>query len=591
MPSQDNRDAHGVAPAAHVQPSRPPLRVGILVDELSQPAWIRRIITDVQASSIADLTLVVTNVASPPPRAGWRKLLDRPQHALYGLYCAIDRYLFAQRPDGQGPRISPGGAEPAADAAQSASIADLVADAAHIAVDPVQKGFSDYFTDADVETILAHELDVVLRFGFRSLRGRSLDLARYGVWSYHHGDNRVNRGGPAAFWEIFERAPTTGSILQILTEDLDNGPVIYRATLSTDPYSVTTNRNNCFWISASFVQRCLRDLYAADPAAPWPDPRDREPVRPYSNRLYTTPRNREMARLLMGHVGRVLALRLAHALVPEQWALAYARGENVLSMHRLRYRRPDDARLWADPFPVAHADGRFVFFEEQLPGERGHIAVSRVEDDGTWSPPSVALRCEHHLSYPFVFEWEGSMFMVPESASERRAEVYRCIGFPDRWRLEQVLLNDVRAADATLARLGDTWWMFVSIAPEEVPIFDELHLFHASSPLGPWTAHARNPVKCDATNSRPAGRLFTVGEKLYRPAQDCGPRYGYATVINEITRLDGERFEEREVSRLQPGWDRAAVATHTFNSVPGLTVCDVRLRLRPAWLRRRPSSR
>jgi hypothetical protein len=41
------------------------------------------------------------------------------------------------------------------------------------------------------------------------------------VWSYHHGDNEFYRGGPPHFWELYEKAPLSGVILQVLTEELD----------------------------------------------------------------------------------------------------------------------------------------------------------------------------------------------------------------------------------------------------------------------------------------------------------------------------------------------------------------------------------
>ena len=67
-----------------------------------------------------------------------------------------------------------------------------------------------------------HNLDVAISFGFRILKGRALRIAKHGVWSYHHGDNHINRGGPAGFWEVLEGSPVIGSVLQVLDEDLDN---------------------------------------------------------------------------------------------------------------------------------------------------------------------------------------------------------------------------------------------------------------------------------------------------------------------------------------------------------------------------------
>jgi len=85
--------------------------------------------------------------------------------------------------------------------------------------------------------IRSYHLDVLVRLGFRILRGGILQAARYGVWSYHHGDNKVNRGGPPGFWEVLEGHAVTGSILQRLNDELDNGTVLCRSFSATDPLS------------------------------------------------------------------------------------------------------------------------------------------------------------------------------------------------------------------------------------------------------------------------------------------------------------------------------------------------------------------
>ena len=96
-----------------------------------------------------------------------------------------------------------------------------------IRVNTERKKWSDYFSSKDIEEIRKHDLDVLVRNGFGILRGDILTAAKVGVWSFHHGDNCINRGGPACFWESMASWPETGSILQILTEDLDNGKVLW----------------------------------------------------------------------------------------------------------------------------------------------------------------------------------------------------------------------------------------------------------------------------------------------------------------------------------------------------------------------------
>lgn len=88
---------------------------------------------------------------------------------------------------------------------------------------------------------------LIIRFGFRIIRGEVLHTARHGVWSFHHGDNREYRGAPPYFWELYERNPVAGSILQKLTEKLDGGKVLSRSWSSTDLHSLYLTRNAVYW--------------------------------------------------------------------------------------------------------------------------------------------------------------------------------------------------------------------------------------------------------------------------------------------------------------------------------------------------------
>jgi hypothetical protein len=185
-----------------------------------------------------------------------------------------------------------------------------------------------------------------------------------------------------------------------------------------------------------------------------------------------------------------------------------------------------------------------------------------------------------------MFEWQGEHFMVPESGANRSIEIYRARRFPYDWELETVLMDDVYAVDATLADANGAWWMFVNLAVDGAVNTDELHIFQAPSPFGPWRAHRGNPVKSDGRCARPAGRLFEWNGDLYRPSQDCSGRYGSAIVINKVVQLNECEYREVSVSRIEPKWAPHLLATHTLNSAPGLTIADVLVR-RPRFLRTR----
>jgi hypothetical protein len=185
------------------------------------------------------------------------------------------------------------------------------------------------------------------------------------------------------------------------------------------------------------------------------------------------------------------------------------------------------------------------------------------------------------MSYPLVFQWDGDCFMMPQTDSHQ-VELYRCVSFPSQWRLERVVLP-VRASDPTPTFLGGRWWLFANVpAYGATWAHDELYLFHADSPLGPWAPHRNNPIKSDVRSSRPAGRIFERDGQAYRPAQDCSQRYGSAVSINRILRLDPETYEEVEVDRIVPQRRSPVAGVHTFNVAGDMTVIDCLVR-RKLW--------
>ncbi|HEU4833262.1 MAG TPA: hypothetical protein VFS90_02565 [Pyrinomonadaceae bacterium] len=533
------------------------LRIGLLVDSLTQPRWVSKIINDIQSSSFAEICLVVKNeTTSEPPRGRLQTYWKNRKFLLFALYNRIDnRVSLAEE-----------------DAFEDVEIQELLSGVPVLGVMPVMKKFSDWFPDDAVEKIRSYDLDVVISHGFRILRGEALRIAKHGVWSYHHGDNLVNRGGPAGFWEVMEGSPISGAVLQILSEDLDNGEVISRGWSRTiDRFSVKGSRNNLYWRSSSFVVRKLKELYENGKVTS-----DADAFRPYYNRLLKMPTNAELLPRLCKLTWSYAAQKARYSFFFDQWQLAYrfrnSPDDPNNSFYRFNYLVPPKDKFWADPFAVRFEGKYFVFFEEYLyADDKAHISVIELSKSGA-SEATPVLKRDYHLSYPFMLQWNNRYLMIPETAGNKTIEVYTAERFPNEWKLETVLFEGIAARDATLFEVDGVWWMFVAIADTEFS--DELHLYYSESPLGPWKPHAQNPLKSDVRNSRPAGRPFYWKGELYRPAQDSSQRYGYGMRINKITRLTPAEFREEEVSQILPQWRKDLRGTHTLNICDDLTIID-----------------
>jgi hypothetical protein len=217
--------------------------------------------------------------------------------------------------------------------------------------------------------------------------------------------------------------------------------------------------------------------------------------------------------------------------------------------------------IYADPFLFEH-EGRHHLFVEHVPAGRHHGVISHVEVGG--GSPRPVLEAEHHLSYPFVFEHGGEIFMIPETSAVRRLELHRAVEFPHRWELDTLLMDGVEAVDATVFEHDGRLWMLVGVASPGASTLDELHVYFADGPRGPWRPHPRNPVVSDVRGARPGGALLRSGGRLIRPAQDGSRRYGWALSFREIDLLTETEYAEHEVERIEPDAIPGARATHTY---------------------------
>jgi hypothetical protein len=268
----------------------------------------------------------------------------------------------------------------------------------------------------------------------------------------------------------------------------------------------------------------------------------------------------------------------------DQWVIMTARhtGFNSLQWSMFQPIIPEKDRYWGDPFVVARDDRYYVFIEEKMYASGlGRIACLVLDREGRFLSNQVVLERPYHLSYPFIFEHDGGMYMIPETAAHRTLDLYRCVHFPDQWEFVKTLMKDIYAVDATLLQYENKFWLFANVKEQGGSSLDALHLFYA--PEGPltdeWTPHPRNPVVRGLGAARPAGRLFMQDGKLIRPSQDSSRRYGYALRFNRITRLDENDYAEVTESIFKPAGGRM-LATHTFNQAAGLTVVDAIIRRR-----------
>ena len=557
----------------HSPAKNPPLRIGLLLNRPDLARFCTKIIEHIQASNFASLELIIyrTRPSFPPQKPGVisrvkRRLLDANlrKHALYDLY---RRYDNSKRRPQNHPR-------------DIVDCSELLTGIDSMIVEPMGKGFVHRFPAPALEQIRAKNLDVLLRFGFGILKGDILSAARYGIWSYHHGDNEFYRGSPPHFWELYEHNPLSGVILQVLSEELDAGQVLCKSQFTTRPtMSVSQNEFAPYWGATDLVIRKLNELHRFG----WEHLLQRSvPAVTYKGRrsLYRNPTNLEMARWLAPAIVKKAIERPFRKATVQHWRIGirlntpplYSRDSDG-SLRSFRWIESAKGHFWADPFVVEEENRRWVFFEDYVYAEkRARISCAEITPDGAALSPSPCLDDpQQHYSYPYVFRDGNEIFMAPEAAGSGSVDLYRCEEFPGKWRRHSTLLRG-KFTDPSIWQQDGLWWLMVTTADPDARC-SALYLFYAEALSGPWTMHPANPISTDVRNNRGAGRIVRADGRLIRPSQSCCPVYGYSFSLNEITKLSPTEYEEHSLCEYKPEI-LGVKAMHTYNWIPGIEVVD-----------------
>ena len=288
-----------------------------------------------------------------------------------------------------------------------------------VEVGAVRKNYPfDYLTEDSLRELEQYKPAIIIHFAFNILKGEILTLPKYGVWSYQHGDNRINRGGPPGFWEWYLNQHTTGVTLQKLADALDNGPVLARMTLQTYKFSWNKNRALAYKKSVPLVTDAIARY--ADSARKLEDTGKSNDFfsNVYSGPLFVAPSPIQVFYACMKWIGRATRHILRTIIFRDQWFVFVSDERTNQNLVR-KYRKltPPRGAYWADPFVLQTPDNKdddiFVSVEElNVRTGKGHISILRLSGDHVSESVPVIFG-EYHYSYPFVFLHEEAFWMIP----------------------------------------------------------------------------------------------------------------------------------------------------------------------------------
>jgi hypothetical protein len=429
--------------------------------------------------------------------------------------------------------------------------------------------------DEDVESLALLDLDIIVN-GIENAGHcrRFLNSSRLGVVSLQFGDNHYSGARPSAFWEVYERAPSTGYVIYIFNENDHGGKVLCRGEIATE-LTYTENLVHLYEESGPFLAFIVKKLLSDDGSI------NAEEKRPAAGIIHKCPNVWQTAnyirKSIMLHADLFIERKILRK--DQRWAIAYSRRFWTAAALSEGKRIPNPRyRFLADPF-VIRKDGKHYIFVEDYDFRTGLGSVSCVvvSPDDTYEFIDHVLAEPFHLSFPFVFEASGETFMLPETHKSNDIRLYRCVEFPDKWELDTELLRGVSAADTMLIKRHDKWFMLTNMNQfSSDDHLSQLHVFwsndlHSSQ----WKPLSSLPVVNSPRIGRNGGLLPGRNGDWFRVRQrQAFNQYGAGFSIAKITQLDLDGYSEELFAEIDPLFFDHLKGTHHMHGVEDFTVYD-----------------
>ena len=205
---------------------------------------------------------------------------------------------------------------------------------------------------------------------------------------------------------------------------------------------------------------------------------------------------------------------------------------------------PNASVILADPFLLVRNGVLYLFYEHLTRWFGiGRICMRSTRDLQTWTNEVDVLKEPFHLSFPYVFEDGGEVYMLPETGGNKSISLYVAEDeMLTRWRLvKKIKEDDEPWYDSVIYNNNGSYYLFTGHDDNAAQI---QHLFVADSLMGPYVEHPFSPIAQGRDCGRNAGSIIEDNGQLFRPVQVCMSSYGEQTSLMEIETLSPTEYKE-----------------------------------------------
>lgn len=238
--------------------------------------------------------------------------------------------------------------------------------------------------------------------------------------------------------------------------------------------------------------------------------------------------------------------------------------------------KEDSTRFWgADPFLFETNGILYLFYERYDKKKRkGDIVYRQVNKDFSLGKVYIAIEEKYHLSFPFIFEYNGNFFIIPESSSKNNIQIYKAEKFPEKWLLYKEILPNFPGLDTIILSLDMNNIVLYTSVGDSCNV--ENYVLTLDSD---FNLKKKEKIKSlSSYGNRNAGRIINDGKNIVRVGQDCSNgNYGKGLIFYDAKNIK----KEIEISNK---WFRDDIlpnnkkycGIHTYNECNDNAVIDMK---------------
>lgn len=267
---------------------------------------------------------------------------------------------------------------------------------------------------------------------------------------------------------------------------------------------------------------------------------------------------------------------------PRKWYLVFRKSSwHNFSYESLNLIENPYGSFLADPF-LFEINGDVFCLAEKMDltqRKKGHIVMALFGMQENYFKWIDAIKEDFHLSFPFIFKFEGDYYMCPETSEISEIRLYKLDISKLTWHFYRTIMRDIKAVDNIIFFKNDLWWLSSSVDLSLTGDYETFNfIWYSDNPIdGNWYQHANNPIYVDSSRARNAGIVTLAGE-IYRVSQGQALGvYGKFFNINRILDINPRKYIEIVLDNHSQKFHNKNNASHHLTSFDNLTVFDISL--------------